>query len=565
MSEDAFNFQSTLEVINTKLVEQQARPLTDSEISILRGVWEDKTYTQIAEENDYRPNYITNVFAPELLHRLSDLIGQTVRKKNCRQLLENYARRQGFSSPAPVLLAPTPLPATGPSEYQPVSAVGRYPTGAVPLDSRFYIERSPVEQQIYQEIKKPGALVRIRAPKEMGKSSLLLRLLNYAQEQDYRTINLNLAQIDSDIISDQTRFLRWLCATVSRLLQLEPKLDDYWDEDIGSKVSCTLYFRGFILSQIDRPLVLALDEVNQLFEHTAVAKDVLPLLRSWYEEAKRSQLWQKLRLVVVHSTEIYVPLQITQSPFNVGLPILLEGFNKTQVQELAKRYGLDWLGDQEVNQLIELVGGHPALIHLALYHLGLGDITLEELLQSASNPVYGIYRNHLQAHCTTLKAQGELASALQKVMDAVEPIRLEPIATYKLSSMGLVKQVENKVSPSCNLYRQVFSTPKTDKNTAVRVRGVVLTHKGLEKLRQAKSDLEWAENGGRRFTLEELSERTTLAVDTIMKVLAAEVKVDKNTLKIFLRTFNLTLEAGDYYCPAKEGGLGSSYASEDGE
>ena len=82
----------------------------------------------------------------------------------------------------------------------------------------------------------------------------------------------------------------------------------------------------------------------------------LPLLRSWYEEGKRLPIWQKLRLIVVHSTEIYVPLQLNQSPFNVGLPIQLDDFNLEEVQQLAQRYGLDWANGEEARQLMAMVG-----------------------------------------------------------------------------------------------------------------------------------------------------------------------------------------------------------------
>jgi len=117
-----------------------------------------------------------------------------------------------------------------------------YPSGAVPLGSRYYIERSPIEEQVYQEISKPGTLVRIKAPREMGKTSLLLRVLDGAKRQGYRTVCLNLEQVDQAILCDVNQFLRWLCANISRQLQLKPILDEYWDEDLGSKISCTSYF-----------------------------------------------------------------------------------------------------------------------------------------------------------------------------------------------------------------------------------------------------------------------------------------------------------------------------------
>ena len=155
-----------------------------------------------------------------------------------------------------------------------------YPSGSVPLDSPIYLERAPLEEQIYQEIRKPGALIRIKAPREMGKTSLLLRILDYTKHLGYYTVSLNLEQVEQSTLRDLNQFLRWLCAGISHQLKLKPKLDDYWHEDFGSLISSTLYLQDYLLESIDSPIVLALDEVNQIFEHPQVAKDFLPLLRS---------------------------------------------------------------------------------------------------------------------------------------------------------------------------------------------------------------------------------------------------------------------------------------------
>lgn len=330
-----------------------------------------------------------------------------------------------------------------------------YPNGSVPLGSPFYLERVPFEAQIDREIRKPGALVRIKAPNEMGKTSLLIRILNAAKQIDYRTVSLNLEQVDRSILSDLNQFLRWLCANAARQLQLKPNLDEYWDEDLGSKISCTAYFEDYLLAEISTPLILAIDEVNQLFEHPQVAKDFLPLLRSWYEEAKTLPIWQKLRLIVVHSTEIYVPLDLNQSPFNVGLPVQLNKFSQIEVQYLAKCYGLDWANFEESQQLMDMVRGHPSLVHTAIYHLSRGDITLPQLLETAPTAT-GIYKHHLQRHWVTLSEQPELAQALDLVISATQPMSLAPIVAYKLSSLGLIERLEDKAIPGCELYRQAF-------------------------------------------------------------------------------------------------------------
>lgn len=332
----------------------------------------------------------------------------------------------------------------------------RYPDGAVPLGSPFYLERTKLTAQIDRELRKPGALVRIKAPREMGKTSLLLRVLDGAKRLGYRTVSLNMEQIDRDIFSDLDRFLRWLCANIAHQLQLKPQLDEYWDEDLGSKISCTNYFQNYLLQQIDTPLVLALDEVNQIFEHPAVARDFLPLLRSWFEEAKTLLTWQKLRSIVVHSTDIYVPLQFNQSPFNVGLPVQLGKFNSDEVRQLARCYGLDWSNaETEVRQLMDLVEGHPALVNTALYHLSLRQLTLTQLLETAPTST-GIYSNHLQRHRVILAAQPELLLALKAAIATTEPVSLTPLHAYKLSSLGLVQLVRDKAILGCELYRRAF-------------------------------------------------------------------------------------------------------------
>jgi hypothetical protein len=68
----------------------------------------------------------------------------------------------------------------------------------------------------------------------------------------------------------------------------------------------------------------------------------------------------------------------------------------------------------------------------------------------------GIYSHHLQRHWATLKKQPELAQALDLVFQATEPVTLDPIVAYKLSSMGIIKQLGDKAIAGCELYRRYF-------------------------------------------------------------------------------------------------------------
>ncbi len=443
------NLDLIVEIVNSKLIEMKKTPLNTTEVIVFRGIWENQTYSQIAQKNAYSPGYLSNIVAPQLWKRLSKLIGEQVTKKNCRISIEDYVKnRIGSELRLQIEFA------LDNREIQ-VDSLPSYPSGPLSSDSPFYIERDPTEKLICQEISKPGTLIRIKAPQEMGKTSLLLKTLDYAQNLGYQTVTLNLEQTDRAILNDLNRLLRWICANISRQLKFEPNLDEYWDDDIGSSISCTLYLQEHILQRIQSPLVLAFDRLNRIFEYPQIAKDFLPLLRSWYEEANKIDLWKKLRQIIVHSTEIYVPLQLKQSPFNIGLPIQLNDFNQEQINQLAKKYNLNWEGDREVKKLMETIGGHPAMVQITLYYISRGQASLAEIIEDACT-LNGIYSHYLQRHQACLEEQPELAAAFNDVINANEPIQLEPTVAYKLVSMGLIELNNNKAKVRYKLNSQYF-------------------------------------------------------------------------------------------------------------
>jgi serine/threonine protein kinase len=366
----------------------------------------------------------------------------------------------------PIFAAPDP-PSTGGSQptVPPLTIVAdspplpvaepELPEGQVDLASAFYINRPPIEDRCTETITQPGALIRIKAPRQMGKTSLMARILYQATQAGYKTVPLSLQLADAKVFTDLEKFLRWLCASVGRRLGLANKLNDYWDDIFGSKYNCTSYFEEYLLPGIDQPLALGLDEVDRVFEYPELASDFFGLLRAWHEEAKNRDIWKNLRLVVVHATEVYIPLNTNQSPFNVGLPIELPEFNLAQVDELTRRHALNWKTSQ-IEALMAMIGGHPFLVRLSLYNIAKGDVSLEELLRSAATEE-GCFRDHLRWQSWYLQQNPELGSAFQQVLTADAPVRLDNTALFKLRSLGLVNLEGNEAVLRCNLYRQYFS------------------------------------------------------------------------------------------------------------
>jgi hypothetical protein len=431
--------------------------------------WDGKTYQDMAEQSGYSVEHIRDV-GFRLWQQLSHVLGEKVTKSNIQSILRQQlvARggRSARTSSATEMMQQegTLANPTAFIEHRVSDAVAaafssassiEYPGVPVSLSSPFYIERPPIERRCYQEIMQPGALIHIKAPQKMGKTSLLNQILHYAVLQGYARVRLNLQQADEEALSDLNRFLRWFCKTISWKLNVASQVEDYWDEDTGlAKSSCTRYFEEYLLEKIQCPLVLGLDEVDRLFTYPRLAREFLPLLRVWHEEANESDIWQRLRLIVVHSTDGYSGLNVNQSPFNVGLSIRLPEWTIHQVTTLARCYDLN-LDDGMIEQLMAITSGHPYLVQLAFYHLWGQDFSYQQLWRDAPTES-GIYSHYLRRLLDALQANPELLTAMKQVLAADSPVLLDAAIAYQLQSMGLVKLNGNEVLIRCQLYRQYF-------------------------------------------------------------------------------------------------------------
>lgn len=439
-----FTLENIQQTVERLLFQQTGKHLSDLEILILRGAWEDKTYEEIAEVEGYSSSYLSKDVGNKLWNNLSTALQERVSKKNFKAALQrewckNQASSVGHQAETLESLATENLV---------------FPEGLVALGSPFYIKRPQCESVCY-EIVKPGSLIRIKGAKWMGKTSLVHRILEHGRAFSHQTVYLDFGSVERSIIQDLDKLLRWLCVMVSRQLQLENRVNDYWDTDIlGSNDNCTVYCEEYILAEIGDAIVLALDNIDKLFSHEAVIEDFLGMLRSWHEKGKTHGCWARLKLILAHSTEVYIPLDINQSPFNAGIPVLLEEFTISQIQSLAVLYQLNW-DISQITKLVNLVGGHPYLIRLAMYQIKLRNLTLEQFLQEAISEI-GIFSNPLRRLLNILKQSPELSSAYAKVVQSNEPVALDSLQIYQLHSIGLVQHQQNLVAPCCKLYRDYF-------------------------------------------------------------------------------------------------------------
>lgn len=355
---------------------------------------------------------------------------------------------------APPKAAPSPVEkrATYP---EPLSAAQLFrlekPEGTMNVQSTFYIER-PTDQVALETIEQEGVTITIKGPRQMGKSSLLLRVRDAALKRGKQVALLDFQLFEKPALSNPEIFFRQFCEWLTDELELPGQVAEYWDSPLGNSQRTTRYLQRYLLKEVGGPLVVAMDEVDRTFD-TPFRSDFFGMLRSWHNNRQTSPLWQQLDLVLVTSTEPYQLIEdLNQSPFNVGEVIELEDFSFEQVTELNHRHQSPFTS-QEVQQLMILLGGHPYLVRRALYLVASHRLSSSTLFAEATAD-RGPFGDHLRNQLFRLHERPELVEGMRQVIQT-RSCQDERIF-FRLRGAGLVKREGRSIVPRCQLYAEYF-------------------------------------------------------------------------------------------------------------
>jgi len=325
------------------------------------------------------------------------------------------------------------------------------PEGTMKLKSAFYVERQ-ADTIALSTIVQQGVTISIKGPRQVGKSSLLNRIIKAAKDESKHVLFLDFQLLGKADLSSDEIFLRRFCAWVSEDLELEDRVDEYWQKNISQIQRCTRYISRYILKELGSPLVLAMDEVDKVFD-APFRNDFFGMLRNWHNSRAMSDIWNNLDFVLVTSTEPYQLIDdLNQSPFNVGQVIELEDFTLEQVRDLNLRHGSPFNTSGEM-KLMALLNGHPYLVRKALYLVASGQITTTELFNDASN-TRGPFGDHLRRLLSLLHDRQELKQALRQVISQNTCEDLQRF--WQLRGAGLVRSSGQAVISRCQLYADYF-------------------------------------------------------------------------------------------------------------
>jgi hypothetical protein len=326
------------------------------------------------------------------------------------------------------------------------------PGGALDTDSPIYVER-PADREILEGVQLARALFTLRGPRQVGKTSLMLRVKDKVEAGDAR---LQAAFVDFEAFSAQAlasanAVWRQIAQAVAESLRLEA--EPPWRES----ASATGNFTGFLEKQVfaanPAPLLLCLDEADRVFSRP-YCDEFFGQVRYLFNLGASDRAWKKVRWLISGSSEpAFFIGDLSQSPFNIGRKLELQGFEAGQIGQFVAHLGLP----QEpglAEALLHYLGGLPYLTHLLLYHWMREPQRQAEFFDPAQAAA-GIFREHLERFLRQFQQEPELAEAMRQV--AAGSGRADSKLADRLQAAGLAwADAQGRLVPACELYRVFF-------------------------------------------------------------------------------------------------------------
>ncbi len=372
-----------------------------------------------------------------------------------KQLQNIIERRSAVSLEKSPTITPIPLPDIMPPSPATRQIPLEMPEGTIDIESRFYVIRK-ADQIALSAIQNKGVTITIKGSRQMGKSSLLIRVADAAQQVGKQVVFIDF-QLLSSSYDDADEFFQQFCRILSYQLQLPDNSERYWQIPLTNAFRCTNYVLKELLEKLEQPFVLAMDEVDSIFD-TSFRTEFFGMLRSWHNNRALQSAWKKLDLALVTSTEPYYFVQsLAQSPFNVGEIVDLVGFTHDQVDFLNKQHDSPF-SEQDLNELMDLLNGHPYLVRRALYLVATKRFSVSQILSQTTDEE-GPFGDHLRSLLLKLNQNKLHLEGLVKVLQTGQ---CEEDLFFRLRGMGLIKREAGRILPSCQLYAHFFQTQFND-------------------------------------------------------------------------------------------------------
>ena len=241
-----------------------------------------------------------------------------------------------------------------------------YQVGAsLPVNAPSYVQRQ-ADEEFYQKLQ-AGKFCYVLNSRQMGKSSLRVQTMQRLQKQGTVCAAIDLTGIGK---VTEEQWYGGIVYNLSESCQLEDKFNFDWrvwwqkHQTILSPVQCLNQFiEKVLLAKIQQPIVIFVDEIDKVLSQDFSLDDFFALIRFFQNQRVDNSIFERLTFALLGvATPGDLITNKTQTPFNIGEAIELNGFKIDEVEPLIKGLQGRFNHPQKVMaEILDWTGGQPFL------------------------------------------------------------------------------------------------------------------------------------------------------------------------------------------------------------